>query len=120
MKLKALSKYDGDVDTRYGDCIMLYDDTSLIVYDCGHSGMRKRLRFFAKKFLIKQVSIVISHNDSDHTNGILDLMEYLYEHGYTVTVYSALYLKNTKEILDILDDKRRTSEKTKEHILEIV
>lgn len=37
MKLKALSKYDGDVDTRYGDCIMLYDDTSLIVYDCGHS-----------------------------------------------------------------------------------
>ena len=49
---------------------------------------------------------MISHNDSDHTNGILDLMEYLYEHGYTVTVYSALYLKNTKEILDILDDKK--------------
>ena len=91
MKLKALSKYDGDVDTRYGDCIMLYDDTSLIVYDCGHSRHAEEVEdFLQKKFLIKQVSIVISHNDSDHTNGILDLMEYLYVHGYTVTKYVKL------------------------------
>lgn len=120
MKLKVLSKYDGDGDTRYGDCIMLYDDTSLIVYDCGHSRHAEEVeKFLQKKFSIKQVSIVISHNDSDHTNGILDLMKYLYEQEYVVTIYSALYLKNTKEILDILDDKRRKSEKTKEHILEM-
>lgn len=36
MKLKALSHYAGDTDTRFGDCILLYDATTLIVYDCGN------------------------------------------------------------------------------------
>lgn len=36
MKLKALSQYDGDKDTRFGDCILIYNNSSLIVYDCGH------------------------------------------------------------------------------------
>ena len=36
MKLKALSNYDGDKSTRFGDCILIYDLTSMIVYDCGH------------------------------------------------------------------------------------
>lgn len=52
MKLKALSKYDGDVDTRYGDCIMLYDDTSLIVYDCGHSRHAEEVEDFYDKNLL--------------------------------------------------------------------
>lgn len=34
MKLKALSHYDEDTDTRFGDCILLYDSSTLIVYDC--------------------------------------------------------------------------------------
>ena len=36
MKLKALSHYNGDTDTRFGDCIMISNSTQLIVYDCGH------------------------------------------------------------------------------------
>lgn len=120
MKLQALSHYDDDMDTRYGDCIMLLDDTSLIVYDCGHQRHADEVEAYLEKHLvIKDVHIVISHNDSDHINGISALMEYLYENNYTVTLYTSLYLKATKEIMDILDDNRRKENTTREHILEL-
>lgn len=99
---------------------MLLDDTSLIVYDCGHQRHADEVEAYLEKHLaIKEVHIVISHNDSDHINGISALMEYLYENNYTVTLYTSLYLKATKEILDILDDDRRTEKATREHILEL-
>ncbi|MBQ3513633.1 MAG: MBL fold metallo-hydrolase [Lachnospiraceae bacterium] len=119
MKLKALSHYDNDKDTRYGDCILLYDDTSLIVYDCGHSRHAQEVeKFLEGNSLISQVHIVVSHNDSDHTNGVIELLEYLYNEQYMVTVYSSLYLKSARKVLDVLDDERRTLPATKKHILE--
>lgn len=120
MKFEALSNYDNDMDTRFGDCILLYNSTELTVYDCGHERHAEEIKLFLEKNrLINCVNIVISHNDSDHTNGVANLMEYLYEKGYSVTLYTSLYLKNTKEIMDILDDGRRTPKATREHILEI-
>lgn len=119
MKLKALSHYDGDKDTRFGDCILLYDNTSLIVYDCGHMRHAQEVEnFLEANSLISQVYIVVSHNDSDHTNGVAELLEYLYNEQYTVTVYSSLYLKSARKVLDVLDDERRTLPATKKHILE--
>ncbi len=119
MNLKALSYYDGDKDTRYGDCILLYDNDSLIVYDCGHTRHAQEVKNFLKaNSLITQVHIVVSHNDSDHTDGIIELLEYLYNKQYIVTVYSSLYLKSARKVLDVLDDERRTLLATKEHILE--
>ncbi len=119
MKLKALSYYDGDKDTRYGDCILLYDNDSLIVYDCGHTRHAREVEYFLKiNHLISQVHIVVSHNDSDHTDGIIELLEYLYNEQYIVTVYSSLYLKSARKVLEVLDDERRTLPATKEHILE--
>lgn len=119
MKLKALSHYDSDKDTRYGDCILLYDNTSLIVYDCGHTRHAQEVEnFLEANSLISQVYIVVSHNDSDHTNGVAELLEYLYNEQYTVTVYSSLYLKSARKVLDVLDDERRTLPATKKHILE--
>ncbi|WP_066715150.1 MBL fold metallo-hydrolase [Clostridium sp. Marseille-P299] len=119
MKLKALSHYDGDKDTRYGDCILLYDNVSLIVYDCGHTRHAQEVeKFLEANSLISQVHIVVSHNDSDHTNGVIELLEYLYDEQYTVTVYSSLYLKSARKVLDVLDDERRTLPATKKHILE--
>ena len=118
MRLKALSYYDGDKETRYGDCILLYSTDSLIVYDCGHARHVQEVEnFLTVNSLISQVYIVVSHNDSDHTDGIIELLEYLYNEQYTVTVYSSLYLKSTKKVLDILDDERRTLPATKERIL---
>lgn len=119
MKLKALSHYNGDMDTRFGDCILLYDSTSLIIYDCGHVQHAEEVEKFLKKnTLISQIHIVVSHNDSDHTNGIESLLEYLYSKEYEVTVYTSLYLKSAKKVLELLDDERRTLPATKQHILE--
>ncbi len=119
MKLKALSHYDDDKGIRYGDCILLYDNTSLIVYDCGHTRHAQEVEnFLEDNSLISQVYIVVSHNDSDHTNGVIELLEYLYNEQYMVTVYSSLYLKNARKVLDVLDDDRRTLPATKKHILE--
>lgn len=119
MKLKALSHYDGDMDTRFGDCILLYDSSTLIVYDCGHKRHAQEVEtFLQSNQMISQVNIVISHNDSDHTDGVVDLMDYLHRHSYAVSVYSSLYLKSARAVKDLLDDGRRTLPATKEHILE--
>jgi len=68
--------------------------------------------------IVDKVHIVISHNDGDHIDGIEKLMEYLYSKGYDVTVYSSLYLKSAKKVLELLDDGRRTLPATKQHILD--
>ena len=118
MKLKALSHYAGDTDTRFGDCILLYDATTLIVYDCGNERHAEEVEKFLKNnSLISEVHVVISHNDEDHTKGVITLFDRLYDEGYDVTVYSSLYLKSAKKVLDILDDDRRTLKGTKERIL---
>lgn len=119
MKLKALSHYNGDMNTRFGDCILLYENPSLIIYDCGHIQHAEEVeKFLDENILISQIHIVVSHNDSDHTNGVESLLEYLYNKGYEVTVYTSLYLKSAKNVLKLLDDKRRTLPATRQHILE--
>ena len=118
MKLKALSYYDGDKDTRFGDCIILHNTTSLIVYDCGHARhVEEVVNFLRSHLTIRTVSIVVSHNDGDHTNGVVDLLDYLYNNSYMVSLYSSLYLKSARKILNILDDERRTLPATKKRIL---
>ena len=119
MKLQALSHYDHDTDTRYGDCILLYNATALVVYDCGHKMHAVAVeQFLLNNSLITTIYLVVSHNDSDHTDGMIELMEYLHNHEYNVTLYSALYLKSARTVLKQFDDDRRTLSATKEHILE--
>lgn len=87
MKLKALSCYDGDKDTRFGDCLLIYDNSSLIVYDCGHTRHAAYVESFLRnKPTIISIYIVVSHNDSDHTNGVCELLEWLSMHMYLVTM----------------------------------
>ena len=45
-------------------------------------------------------------------------MEHLHSKGYDVTLYSSLYLKSARKVLELLDDGRRTLPATKQHILE--
>lgn len=118
MEIRALSNYDNDLDTRFGDCILVYDNMSLIVYDCGHIKHSDTVKEFLEKHkLISRIHIVISHNDIDHTAGVIDLLEYLENKLYEVTVYSSLYLKSARKVLEVLDDKRRKLDTTKERIL---
>lgn len=120
MKLKALSHYNGDMNTRFGDCIMISNSTQLIVYDCGHKKHAEAVEdFLRNNTSVKEVYIVVSHNDSDHTDGIIPLMDYLVSEGYETTVYTSLYLKHASEIENLLDDGRRNKKSICNHILEI-
>lgn len=119
MKLKALSHYDNDMDTRYGDCILLFDASSLVVYDCGHIKHEEFIESFLKTNpVITSVYIVVSHNDSDHTAGVCVLLDWLAARNkYTVKVYTHQYLKHVDTILDRIDDGRRNRESLKEALL---
>ena len=119
MKLKALSHYNGDMDTRFGDCILLYTATSLVVYDCGHKKHADNVKSYLRnKPAISEVYIVVSHNDDDHTKGVCDLLEWLYlQKTCAVTVYSHQYLKHVNTILDKIDDGRRNRESLKRALL---
>lgn len=120
MKLKALSHYNGDTDTRFGDCIMISNSTQLIVYDCGHDNHAEAVGdFLRNNTSVKEVHIVVSHNDSDHTDGIIPLMDYLASEGYETTLYTSLYLKHASEVERLLDDGRRNKKSICDHILEI-
>ena len=120
MKLKALSHYDNDTDTRFGDCILLFDNTTLVVYDCGHNKHKEAIEAFLQSYpSITHIYIVVSHNDGDHTDGVIGLLERLHEDRYEVTLYSSLYLKSAKKVLGLLDDDRRTLPATKQRILEL-
>jgi len=119
MKLKALSHYNEDIDTRFGDCILIYSSTSLIVFDCGHTKHVDAVKaFLQSNKLISQVHIVVSHNDNDHTGGVCELLKWLdVEQGYSVCVYSHQYLKHVDTILDKVDDGRRTRKSLKQALL---
>ena len=120
MKLKALSHYDGDTETRFGDCIMISNSTQLIVYDCGHEKHAEAVAdFLRNNTLIKEIHIVVSHNDSDHIEGIIPLMEHLSSEGYETTIYISLYLKHASKVEKLLDDGRRNKKSICDHILEI-
>ncbi len=120
MKLAALSRYDNDNDTRFGDCILIKNARVLIIYDCGHEKHAEEIENILKNNIdINEVNIIISHNDNDHTNGVSKIMEYLKNQDYSVKLYTSLYLKDTDKILEILDDERRTPKATREHILEM-
>lgn len=120
MKLKALSYYDGDRDTRFGDCILLYSTTALVVYDCGHTKHAEAVEeFLQSNPAISQIHIVVSHNDNDHTGGVCGLLDWLYvQRKYTVKVYSHQYLKHVDTILDKIDDGRRNRESLKQSLLD--
>lgn len=119
MKLKALSCYDGDKDTRFGDCILIYDNSSLIVYDCGHTRHAAYVESFLRsKSTIVSIYIVASHNDSDHTSGVCELLEWLsMQNSYSVKVYTHQYLKHVDTIIDKVDDGRRNRDSLKKALL---
>ena len=48
MKLKALSHNNDDLNTRFGDCILVYNSISLIVFDCGHEKHTEHVETFSQ------------------------------------------------------------------------
>ena len=96
----------------YGDCIIIDDNDTCIIYDCGSEEHAERVLKYLDEKGIEKFDIVLSHNDEDHYNGIPTLLE----SGRVGKVYTLLVLKYIDEILDKIDDNRKTRDSLKEQI----
>ena len=107
MKITFLSANNySDPTQKNGDCILVDNGKELVIFDCGCEEHAKRVERYMKNNGYKSAKIVLSHNDSDHFNGI----PYLIDRGLITDVYTLLLLKYKDELLDLVNDKRRTRE----------
>ena len=98
-----------------GDCILIDTGSELIVFDCGCVEHAIRVIQYMRDHAYYKAKLVLSHNDSDHFNGI----PYLIDNGVVSEVYTLLLLKYKDELLDLINDKRRTRDSIAKSIEDI-
>lgn len=116
MYVKFLSAKDySDPSKNNGDCILVDNGSELVVYDCGCEEHALRVLDYMRQHGYRQAKVVLSHNDSDHFDGI----RYLIDRGAVSAVYTLLLLKYKDELLDRIHDGRMTRESIARRIEEI-
>lgn len=98
-----------------GDCILIDNDLEPVVFDCGCEEHAYRVEAYMRSKRYKKAKFVLSHNDSDHFDGI----PYLLQKNLISEVYTHLLLKYKDELLDRINDKRRTRDSVAKSIEEI-
>ena len=106
-------EYDNSETTNYGDCILINTGTELIIYDCGHEAHANVAIYYMNQNGFDNAKLILSHNDSDHFDGILKLLN---EDKLSV-IRTTLLLKYKDKILEKIDDKRKTRDSVAEQIL---
>lgn len=116
MKVKFLSAKDYDDPSKNnGDCFLVDTSSELVIYDCGCTEHAERVIDYMDAHGYSKAKLVLSHNDADHFDGI----PYLIEQGVLSDVYTLLLLKYKDELLERVNDKRRTRDSIGERIAEI-
>ena len=116
MKVKFLSaKTYSDPSKNNGDCILVDNGADLVVYDCGCEEHAQRVLDYMRQHGYRQAKVVLSHNDSDHFDGI----PYLIDRRAVSAVYTLLLLKYKDELLDRIDDGRLTRDSIARRIEEV-
>jgi len=106
--------YEDSETKNYGDCILINTGSQLIIYDCGHERHADEVIKYMSSNGFSKAKLILSHNDSDHFDGILKLLE---EDKLSV-IRTTLLLKYKDDILDRIDDKRKTRDSVSDQILE--
>lgn len=78
-----------DKAANHGDCILIDTGSKLVIYDCGCQEHAERVLDYMKKKRYKTADFILSHNDSDHFDGL----PHLIEAGVISRVYTLLLLK---------------------------
>ena len=101
----------------FGDCFISDNGNDVVVFDCGsNEHAEKVIEYLENNYGPDKKAIVfLSHNDSDHFNGIPKLIE----KEKVEKVYTILFLKLYHELLDKIDDGRKTNNSIKEQIAEL-
>lgn len=116
MKVTFLSAKDyADPNKNNGDCILVDNGHELILFDCGCEEHAQRTIEYMNAHSYSTAKLVLSHNDADHFDGI----PYLVEQGVLSEVYTLLLLKYKDELLDKINDKRRTRDSIAKRIEEV-
>jgi hypothetical protein len=88
----------------YGDCFIIDDEQrNIVVYDCGSEYHAERVKSYMATKNISNAYLVLSHNDSDHFNGVETLMT----DDRIKAIYTELSFKYKDAILAKLNDDRR-------------
>lgn len=118
MKVLMLSSknYKESQEHDFGDCFICDNGNDVVVFDCGsNEHAEKVIEYLEKNYgSDKKAIVVLSHNDSDHFNGIPKLIE----ENKVEKVYTILLLKFYEELLEKIDDDRKTKDSIKKQILE--
>lgn len=109
------AKNYSDPSKNNGDCILVDNGSELVIFDCGCEEHAKRAIQYMDEHGYTKAKLVLSHNDADHFDGI----PYLIEQGKLSAVYTLLLLKYKDELLDKVNDRRRTRESIAARIAEI-
>lgn len=113
--LKILSSKDyKDNNKNFGDCIIIDTGQKAIVYDCGCEEHAQRVIEYLNDNNYEKADVILSHNDADHFDGLKKLID----NEKVSTITTVLLLKHIDDILDKIDDKRRTRESIKRQISE--
>lgn len=107
--------YENASTTNYGDCILINTGNELVIYDCGHEAHANAVIDYMSKNRFDKAKLILSHNDSDHFDGILKLLN---ENKVSV-IRTTLLLKYKDIILKKIDDKRKTRDSVSQQILDL-
>lgn len=97
------SKSYENKNTNYGDCFLVIDGQSAVVYDCGSEEHARKVIEILDKAGIDKAVVILSHNDDDHFKGI----PYLIDEGRVDKLFTILLLQYKDKLLDKIDDGRR-------------
>lgn len=116
MEVTFLSaKNYADPDANNGDCIIIDNGSELIIYDCGCKEHAERVLTYMDEHNYATAKLILSHNDSDHFDGI----PYLIEEGRISDVYTLLLLKYKDDLLKRITGKPIKEETLTQRIAEI-
>lgn len=116
MEVRFLSaKNYKDPNANNGDCILIDTGSELVIYDCGCEEHAECVLKYMEDRHYEKAKLVLSHNDDDHFVGI----PYLVEKNALSEVYALLLLKYKDDLLDIINDGRRTRDSIAARIEEL-
>lgn len=116
MLVKVLSSKEYDnTSENCGDCIIIDNGSELVVYDCGCETHAQRVIEYMDFKGYEKATIILSHNDSDHFNGVT----YLIDNNRVSKLLTVLLLKYKDELLERIDDDRKTRNSIGNQILEL-
>lgn len=115
VRILSSKNYPNSDTINYGDCIIINTGDELIIYDCGHEEHANRVINYMNLHDFDTAKFILSHNDADHFDGVNKLLA----EGKLSEIRTTLLLKYKNDILERIDDGRKTRNSVSDAILDL-